>query len=811
VEFGVPEFAPGTQATLTAHANGTTRSIPFEISPKRKWTVFVVPNEHLDVGYTDYASKVAEIQSRTIDQAMEMIEKHPEFRFTLDGFWIVEEFLAGRSAAQQQRFVEHVKQRKIMVPAVYGSIFTGFAGLENLIRSLYPSKRFAVEHQTDFDLALITDVPSYSWSYASVLAAAGIKYFVAASDAYRAPFLLYNKFHEHSPQWWQGPDGAKVLTWYSRHYHQLASLFGLPPQIVSGRDSLPRFLQAYDRPDYNSDAVILYGSQVENSDLNPQQASLVEQWNRVYAYPKLRFAGFAEAMDYIASQTGQSIPVVRGDGGPYWEDGLGANAAITALARENMQRVLTAEKFASIASLVDPAVRPDEKTLQSCWRNLLLIDEHTWQADSSVRDPSSQQSLRQGELKDSRAFEAKRQIDHQLGRSMAAIANAIHISSGSLVVFNGLNWPRSDLVEADVKKGFELVDLKTGLIAPTEILYSGNSFHHARFLAAEVPAVGYKCFALRASARPSQRPAISVETALENNFYRIALDIERGSVRSIFDKELQRELVSDAGPHSFNQYLYVTGADQLPNRLVQYSTVSPLPELSIRSAGNGRLISLRKETFGIVARLESSCANTPRIETEIILFNEQKKIEFINRVQKDKVYTKEGVYFVFPFNFEQPRFSYAIQNGYVDPAKDLLPGAGREWFTVQNWVAVDKDDVVCAPVPVDAPLVTIGDIARGSWPSRALEQCRPHGGRFGLARRSPDLHALRRRQHRFHVLRRNLGNVVDAVGNGFHVALFLRLARLRSVMLGALLQAGLPISRFIDLHQEYTDRPCMNG
>ena len=63
--------------------------------------------------------------------------------------------------------------------------------------------------------------------------------------------------------------------------------------------------------------------------------------------------------------------------------------------------------------------------------------------------------------------------------------------------------------------------------------------------------------------------------------------------------------------------------------------------------------------------LESSGVNTPKIETEIILFNGQKKIEFINHVRKTEVYTKEGIYFAFPLAMDQPQFRYEIQNGFV--------------------------------------------------------------------------------------------------------------------------------------------------
>ncbi len=108
--------------------------------------------------------------------------------------------------------------------------------------------------------------------------------------------------------------------------------------------------------------------------------------------------------------------------------------------------------------------------------------------------------------------------------------------------------------------------------------------------------------------------------------------------------------------------------------------------------------------------------NTPKVETEIILFNGRKKIEFVNRVHKTEVYSKEGVYFAFPLAMEHPQFRYEIQNGVVDPSRDQLPGAGKEWFSVQHWVAADEGGASVALVPVDASLVCLGDIFRGRWP-----------------------------------------------------------------------------------------------
>jgi alpha-mannosidase len=717
VEFEVPEFTSETTSEIKLQWNGRSRRFPRRLIPGKKWNVFIVPHEHLDIGYSDFQGKVAEVQSRAIDEAMDIIQKHPDFRFSIDGYWSVEQFLANRSTQERERFLELVRTGKLFVPGQYASNLTGLPTVESLIRSLYAGFRFNREQGGRFDYANISDVPSYTWSYASILASAGLKYFLHASNGYRGPFILQGRWNEKSPWWWEGPDGQRILTWSSLSYHQSRIMFGLPPQVPAIRDSLPIFLQSYSRPDYKSDGVLVFGTQWENTDLNPDQLGGIPDWNRLYAYPRIHFSGVAEALAYIAGQMGNSIPVIRGDGGPYWEDGAGSDAYYTALARQNEYRALSAEKFSVVSSLVNPRLRPELDALRKLWENILLFDEHTWEADRGVSDPESQTSVRQRDVKDARATDAKRLVDHIVQRSMSALADFIPNPSGTLVVFNSLSWTRSGLVETDLDKGIELVDLATRQTVPYEVLTSGKSIHHVRFLALDVPAVGYKCYQLHPAKSESKVAIDTSATSLENRFYRIALDPASGAIRSILDKDLHRELVDGQSPYRFNQYAYVTGADEGPNRLIDYSSVTSPPKLTTYLAGAGKVQSVVELPFATVARLESSGLNTPQVESEIILLRNHKKIEILNHVHKNKSYKKEGIYFAFPFAMDRPQFRYAIQTGYVDPAKDALPGAGREWFSVQQWVSAEQSGATVALVPVDAPLITLGDVVRGNWPT----------------------------------------------------------------------------------------------
>jgi alpha-mannosidase len=721
-EFLVPEFVANSRAHIMVSANGREYSYSRNLTPARKWTVYLVPHEHLDVGYSDFQTKLAELHSRVINEAMDMTAEHPEFRFTLDGYWQAQQFLEGRTEADKQKFYAAVRDRKIFVPAQHSVILTGFPTAEALLRSLYGSYKFNRDHGGPWDSANITDVPSYTWSYASIMAAAGLKYFSAAANADRGPTLMLGNLHRQSPFWWEGPDGGRVLMWYARHYHQIGSEFGLPPAIATGYEGLASFLNVYERPDYTSNAVMLHGSQWENTSLFPQ-AELVKQWNGMFAFPELKYSGFGEAIEQIAAGSKGNLPVVRGDGGPYWEDGIASDAYHAAMERENERRAVSAEKLATIASLVDTRFEASRIVLGEMWNNIHLMDEHTWGWGRSITEPLSEDSTRELAYKRLRGTVARDLIEYQLDRAMTAITGQIDTPSRALVVFNTLNWKRNGWVEFDLQKTRELVDIESRQLVRFEVLHDEPGYQRIRFFARDIPSMGYRTYFVRdkelaAAPEQVQQEGQSVQPQIiENSYYRVVVDPDTGGIKSILDKELNRELVDTSSPFRFNQYVYVTGGDEFPNQLLTYRKWSPVPKLESHAAGNGKLISVSKTPDGTVMRLESNCLNTHRISTEIILFDNEKKIELINRVQKDLVYKKEAAYFAFPIAVKRPQFNYEIQNGVVDPARDMIPGAGREWFSSQNWISVGAPGLTVGLVNKDSFLWTFGDIVRGTWPT----------------------------------------------------------------------------------------------
>lgn len=731
VEFLVPEFKGEAKARATVTLNGQPTVAEKTIAAKKKWTIYIVSHIHLDLSYTDFMPKISSLHSRVLDEAMDLQTLYPEYRFSTDGQWVIDEFMRTRSAADQARLVAALKAGRIFSPAATNSILTGFPTAEVLIRSLYDAANFSRAHGTPFDYTTITDVPSYSWSYASVLASAGIHDFAAGSDNIRGPVLLKGQLHEQCPFWWEGPDKQKVLFWYAFVYRQVQMLFGLPPLVDAGHETLPTFLQSYEKPGYLANATIVYGTYGENRDLDARQATLVRRWNAKYAYPKLAFAGIKDAMTAIQNQFGDKIPTLHGDGGPYWEDGIGGNAINAAIARKTERRAPSAEKLATISSIVNPRVAPDKARLDEMWRNILLFDEHTGVpiVNSSHDD---QKTIDWWSVKHSFAENGRLLSNFILQNSMGTIADTLGAPSNSLIVFNTLGWPRGGRVVADLQAGYDIVDSATGQSVPTRLLVNGTGFNRVEFAAQDVPGMGYKTYFQRkisadksaanktasdnAPPTPTPQPSpVPQGTTLENRFYRLELDPASGAIKSLYDKELNRELVDTRSPYRFGQYLYITGGDDTPTTTIQYSATNPAPAYAVTGASGGKLVSVEQTPEGLCAHLESS-APDQKISTEIRLIDDRKQVEITTEVRKQQVYHRESSYIAFPFAVENPQFLYEVQNGVVDPQKDMLPGAGLEWFSVQHWAAVQQGGVAGAVMPLDTPMLTLGDINRRLWP-----------------------------------------------------------------------------------------------
>jgi hypothetical protein len=719
---------PGTiQIDLTAAAgagpDGGTAARPqtFRVSfvPGKRWKLFYAPSAHLDIGYTDYRPKVAEVHARNLDRLLDVFVTHPEYRFNLDGSWIAEQWLESRSPEQASRLARHARAGRIGMNAFYASMVTAYPSLETLFRSLYPSKQVQDRYGIPLEFALTTDIPSNCWSVPSLLASAGIRYFASGGNQDRGPMIVYGHWSVRSPFWWEGPDGGRVLAWFSSHYHQLKALFGLPPALESGRGGVARFLRTYEQAGYAPDAVLIYGTEVENQPLDYADAEFVRRWNATYAYTRIIPCRFSEFFRYIEEHHSDQLPVVRGDGGSYWADEENCVVASTARDHENQVRAVSAEALATLAVALNPALRFPRELDQAIWRNILLYCEHTYGPARGGSQPEHDETIGQLQDKFDQTRRAEGDIDRLLRRGMSQLADQILTDGRNLVVFNPLSYERGALVRFQADGGTTLTDLATGRPVDYEVVSEKDGALTNRFWAADVPPLGYKVYRLGKGPSRLATPAAPAGDVVENRFYKVTLDPARAAVKSVYDKELGRELVDPASPYLLNEYLYVSATGPGRTRYVAPWPWLPDAEITVHHPEGGTPAAVEQTPWGRKIRLTASAHHTPRIETEILLPDAVKRIELRNSVRVDLLTReKQACYFAFPWALSGPAFRIETPNGFVNPDHDLLDGACSEWFVSQGWVNADDGKASVDLIVVDAPLVCLGDIYRGRWPRR---------------------------------------------------------------------------------------------
>ena len=86
---------------------------------------------------------------------------------------------------------------------------------------------------------------------------------------------------------------------------------------------------------------------------------------------------------------------------------------------------------------------------------------------------------------------------------------------------------------------------------------------------------------------------------VENSFYRVTVDPESGAVKSIYDKQLQRDIVDSGSPYRFGQYLYVTGGDG-DTQMVNPFPALPPGQLTVHPSSHGKVLGVETPSLGTV-------------------------------------------------------------------------------------------------------------------------------------------------------------------------------------------------------------------
>ncbi len=757
VRFPVAELTAPTSATVTLD---DAAPATFTLAPQREWTVHLIPHVHLDVGYTDVQGKVLELHSRNLDRALDALERDDAFAFSVDGSLVVGQYLATRSEKRSQRVLDALRSGRLSVNAFHSLFLSGVASLEEVYRAAYLAARLRDEYGVPIGYANLTDVPSYSAAVPSMLAALGIDAFVGIENHHRGGNADSDLQHLASPVQWEGVDGSRVLTHFSDTYSQLRFMAGDPQTVAGGAHALVRLLDRYERADYLPHDLAVIGTHADNEDLADGDAAFAARWNAVFAWPRIAvstMAGYLDAVRPLADR----LPVWRGDGGSYWEDGVGTGAVVIAEHRQAQVALPTAEALAALVARADDTYRPNRAALDAAWDGVLYGSEHTWTWSHANAHPHGEQVGDQLDWKRHQVHTGYRTAVDETRRAFSQLGELVSTAGPTVLAYNPLGWARDVEIEAEAPAGTPF--LLDGAELASEVLEDCNGLLRYRLTVPDVPAFGYRTVPLGAARTlaPGEEGGATaggssadgssadgdggwapVPPSLETSRWQVEFDPATGSVTTLTHRPTGRSLLDDAAPWRLGQVLYVlngpatlTRGDD-PHELIHSGTphrhppaprstlsgrrpVADRPELTVTAAAM-RTVGLRRTYDGWRLRTVGSAPSLPSIEADVLLRDNSDRVDVTVRLTKERELAKESVYVAFPFAADAPRFRYDRQQGWIDPATDHAPGACHEWFTTQFGVVVESapGGPAVAWTSADAPLFTAGDIVRGAWPER---------------------------------------------------------------------------------------------
>ncbi|HUV04711.1 MAG TPA: hypothetical protein VMX94_06350, partial [Armatimonadota bacterium] len=660
---------------------GEAGSITHTVKPQKRWTVYLTPHTHFDLGFTDVQTRVWDVQMRYIEEAMNICEETkdwPEesrYRYTIECSSLLEKF-SERHPDKMAKLAELMREGRMEVAGEYINLLTELCGGEELCRSFYPLARFRDKYGITVTTAMHDDIPGITWQMSQLFQGAGIRYLTLRANPVRAKFLWERPEAPTRPFLWEAPDGSSIMVWYTDSYREANFFRGdCSPDTMekfAGTDEghpynqVLRFIARQEKKGTPVDAIQLrMGGDNISPTINP--CYWARTWNERWAYPRLVMATnrmFFERIEPFRPQ----LEKHRGDITDWWADGAGSSARETGMNRMSHERTAVAETLGALVG---------KRPLGNTWdlyREMLLYDEHTFGSSGRIRTNDPANAAEQWKIKSGFAREADHLSRKLMDEARDSLAQAVRSDKVTrLVVWNPSSWARSGIIEVKLPEYRVVYDPDSR--RPLQAQRVGDRW---ALRVEGIPPLGWKAFDIW----PGEFPPSALRKPTQANT----------PVSYIYDLGGRREKIQPY--YGFPTYEKARSVTE-----IKYS--------ESLSAQDGLLASSS-------GRLENP-TGSKSVQLTTTAYTGSNRLDVA--VDIDKVVTEEmeGLYLEFPFDLDKPTARVGIPFVWMDAVKDRLPCTCTDFFSIDR--AVDLNDgrrgVMFAAV--EAPLVEFGKITTDAW------------------------------------------------------------------------------------------------
>jgi alpha-mannosidase len=712
---------------------GQTWEGNLEIRPVRHWRVNFVQHTHTDIGYTRPQTEILSEHLRFIDYALDYCDltddlpDEAKFRWTCEASWAVDEYLRSRPSSQVERLLKRVGEGRIEITGMFFN-FDELPDEQTLAASLRPLSRFR-DLGLDVKTAMQNDVNGIAWCLNDTFHDLGVKYLNMGTHGHRALIC----FDKPTLFWWESPSGKRMLAYRAEHYMTGNTVF----KIHAGdfrvfEEELLAYLAGLENKGYEYDLISIQhsGYLTDNAPPSTFASDMIRRWNDTYSWPKLKTASATEFFEEMEARHGDSFPVIRGAWPDWWTDGFGASAREVAATRTAQSDLIAHTAGLTMAALQGAAM-PEKLAdrIEAANEALLFYTEHTVGYHGSVRQPFHKNTMEQRAIKESYAWEASRRAK-MLGEEALGLLQSYHAreEAPSLVVYNTLNWRRSGLVKIYIDHQllprdvpFEIVD-QTGKPVMAQPLERHSDGTYWAVRADDIPAFGFKKYVIKSGAdAPAQGPPRRAPDGhiLDNRWYRIVVDPDRGAISGITDKDLNLDIVDAKAAWKFGEFIY----ERLDNRAQMEAF--KLDNYTREPLNRVRFDAWEPGDVWDTVRFKGDTRAAERdgaFVFEIRLFHAEKRIDLFYAIGKKMVVDPEGIYLAFPFFLENGVLAFDVPGGEIRAGIDQIPGSANDWNTVQNYARLYNDDAQILIGSREIPMMQFGAINTGRYQAGAVPE-----------------------------------------------------------------------------------------
>lgn len=502
----------------------------------------IAPMSHLDLTFMGTVEECLSRGGKVFAGALDLLEKQPDFRFFIEYVLFLEAY---RSMHPEQAAAldKYIRAGRVELGAEWSGIYVIQEDEEDLVRNILYAKAYARDcYNLELETLQLTDLPGFVPQLPQLCAGLGIRNIVLTRCA--PPDTLF---------WYESPGGARVLTWSSKGYNQ-AFAYGahLDLAAMRKRGLSERLADAAKR---GVPPLFYYGLDqwLPPANLAPN----VRAWNKEVPKQQLALTTPTAYFRAIrAAGVADKAPVMRGELPSTWPYLEPAHAHVSRWDAPATRALDAAERLSTLAWL--RAGRPYPRAeLEQIWKSLLLARDHNYGGQGAGGGQA-------------RKFAERRNVQHRAqvlaSQALAALAERVEAPRESVpvVVFNTLNWDRSDVVHAHVSRyeaasGTEhdifprgsamVLRGPDGQPVPFQITADRRGtlgeFDFC-FVARDVPALGYAAYTLEPAEGPAPprgpqlwfeagapEPAVvnKPELALDNGKVRLTIERATGLAR----------------------------------------------------------------------------------------------------------------------------------------------------------------------------------------------------------------------------------------------------------------------------------------